>query len=274
MRAPLTDNIIFSLARMVDDSQTDTREPSHSDIDFIIKQAGLQMADPRNKGQIVGKAKRIRGTLGWAIENKHEAGEILVGKIIDLIRSCGGFRAELPNYVGLDAINNATDAFSKEGYELCSDGDLHPVILDSLSGKALTKALDSYVRRAKKGILDAALVTGTGKDLLEATAKHVIIERFGSIQGKLDFPTLLGQAFVAMDLATPHDSQQPGEPSCKRMERALYDLGCAINNLRNNEGTGHGRPWLTNVTKDEARIATELMGTISERLLLALKRKN
>ena len=48
----------------------------------------------------------------------------------------------------------------------------------------------------------------------------------------------------------------------------MYDLACGINQLRNKQGTGHGRPWLPTVTDAEARMATEMMGVIAERLLL------
>ena len=53
-----------------------------------------------------------------------------------------------------------------------------------------------------------------------------------------------------------------------KIERAFFELACAINNLRNREGTGHGRPWLPSVTEAEARIAVEGMGNIAEYLLL------
>jgi hypothetical protein len=46
-RAPLNDAIIVALARLVDDSQTETREPSHSDIEFQINRAGLAAGDPK-----------------------------------------------------------------------------------------------------------------------------------------------------------------------------------------------------------------------------------
>ena len=36
-RPPLTDAIVVALARLVDDSQTEKREPSHSDIEFQIR---------------------------------------------------------------------------------------------------------------------------------------------------------------------------------------------------------------------------------------------
>ena len=145
------------------------------------------------------------------------------------------------------------------------------MVLDSLSGAVLTEALESYIRRARKGIKDAALLTGTGKDLLEATAAHVLQELWGTYPERDNFPTLLGQAFVAVGLATTEDKPQQDEAPQKRIERVMYELGLAINNLRNKEGTGHGRPWLPSVSDTEARIATELMGAIAERLLLAYR---
>lgn len=43
----------------------------------------------------------------------------------------------------------------------------------------MTEALHAYVRRAKKGSMDSALLAGTGKDLLEAVAKHVLLVKWG-----------------------------------------------------------------------------------------------
>ncbi|HTV56663.1 MAG TPA: abortive infection family protein [Terriglobia bacterium] len=271
--APLSDAIIIAMARLVDDSQSETREPSHSDLDFQIERAELKAGDPKTRGQAVGKAKRIRATLSWALENNPAAGELLVANLISHLRGCGGFRATSPNFVGADPTRDAANAFRAEGYELSTEGELRPLILEGLSGSDLTCALEGYVRRAKRGADDAALVTGTGKDLLEATAAHILMERWGSYSSNSNFPTLLGQAFVALDLATPAESPQPGEPAQKRLERAMYELGCAINTLRNKEGTGHGRPWLPSVTDTEARAAIEFMGAIAERLLAAHKER-
>lgn len=269
--APLSDAIIVAVARIVDDAQSDTREPSHSDLEFQINRVQLQQGDPKAHGQLVGKAKRVRGTLSWAIEHNPAAGERLVSSLISLVRGCGGFRVDSPNYVGEQAIRDARDAFRAEGYELTSDGELRPCLLENLSGSSLTEALEAYVRRAQRGSADAALVTGTGKDLLEATAAHVIRERFGSYSSSANFPTLLGQAFVTVGLATPQDTRVTGELPQKRVERALYEVGCAVNHLRNKEGAGHGRPWLPSVSDDEARMAVELMGLVARRLLEAHK---
>lgn len=265
--APLSDAVVAAAAQLVDDAQEEGyREPSHSDLEFLIEQAELLHADPRSQGHQVGKAKRIRAVLRWAYENDPTAGEQLVSSLISTIQGLGGFRSSSPNYVGKQAIENLSRAFRAEGYELDPDGTLRPTTLDSLSGRELTGALRAYVRRAQEGVLDAALLAGTGKDLLEAVAAHVLVEK-GSSVPNTNFPGLLGQAFVALDMKTPQDPVKPGEPSESRFERALYELGCAVNTLRNKEGTGHGRPFLPQITSKQAKRAVEAMGVIAGYIL-------
>lgn len=265
--APLSDSIIAAVAQLVDDAQVDRRDPSHSDIEFHIRRAGLIQGDPNSNGQVVGKAKRVRSTLSWALENEPEAGGTFVHSLIALVRGHGGFRDSSSNYVGKHAIENAIAVFGAEGYELMFDGQLRSKLLDSLSGIALTEALKTYIHRAKRGADDAALVTGTGKDLLEAVAAHILQQRFGTYSTTSNFQTLLGQVFVTLGLATPQDAVQPNEPPTRRIERATFELACGINHLRNKQGTGHGRPWLPTVTDAQARFAVESMGVIAERLL-------
>ena len=270
--APLTHVIAVAIAGVVDDGQEEVkREPSHADLDAWVAQHGLAGGDPRANGMVVGKRKRVLAALRWALEHDPGAGERAVRALVDLVRGVGGFRSDSVNFVGNEAVLNAKAAFASEGYTLALDGDLRPVVLESLSGAALTEALNSYVRRAKLGVEDAALIIGTGKDLLEATAKHVIQVRYGAVPGdRTNFPMLLGQAFDAVGLKTPQHTRVPGESAQSDVDRALFDLGCAVNRLRNKDGTGHGRPWLPSVGQAEARVAVEAMGIVAERLLSAL----
>jgi hypothetical protein len=55
-KAPVNDSILFALARLIDDAQSERRDPSHSDIDFQINQAKLTAGDPKAQGLTVGKA--------------------------------------------------------------------------------------------------------------------------------------------------------------------------------------------------------------------------
>jgi len=272
-RIPVNDTIIYSLARLIDDAQKDRRDPSHSDIEFQLGRAGLIHADPNKDGSPVGKAKRLRIVLNWAVENDTSKAEKLAAGIIATVKGCGGFRDASPNFVGSDAIIDLSAALRPEGIILGEDGSMSPIALDSLSGHDLTKALRSYVNRAKKGIEDAALVVGTSKDLMEAVAAHVIQEIWGSYPSTVNFPNLLGQAFVALDMATPEQEPSQGEHQRCRLERSLYETACSINNLRNKQGTGHGRPWVPDLRASEAKAAVEFIGAIAELMLDNLERK-
>lgn len=272
-KVPVDDTVVYALARLVDDAQSERRDPSHSDIEFQIKKAGLESSDPNKNGPPVGKAKRVRAVLTWCLENRPDSAEIFSAGLLSSIKACGGFRASSPNYVGNEAIKSLIEALRNVGISLADDGTIAPLALDSLSGENLTKALNIYVQRAKKGIQDAALVVGTSKDLMEAVAAHVIQELWGQYPTTVNFPTLLGQAFTALDMSTPTDKEVSGEHPRKNMERKMYDLACAINRLRNKQGSGHGRPWLPDLDKAEAKASIEFVGVLSERLLNELQKK-
>jgi hypothetical protein len=261
----LSDTLITAVARLVDDAQIGVkREPTHSTLSFHLQQSALLSADPQHQGHTVGKAKRVRAVLSWAMENAPEAGGRFAISLIGVIKGCGGFRASSANFVGTEVITDAIEAFASDGYVLTQDGTLGPLFLDSLAGHELTVALAAYVRRAKRGAMDAALVTGTGKDLLEAVAKHVLIAKYNTEPTVTNFPTLLGQAFTASGLST---SAGAGDSPQKRIDASLYQTACAVNSLRNSQGTGHGRAFPPSVTDAEARVAVECMGVVADRLL-------
>ncbi len=116
--AVLSEGITYAVSRLVDDWK-DPREPSHGDLKFVFQKAGLAHVDATNP---MGKERRVRHVLSWALEHDEDAGERLVASLIEQIRACGGFRPESPNYVGEDAIANAQDAFASEGLELTVGG--------------------------------------------------------------------------------------------------------------------------------------------------------
>lgn len=270
---PIDDTVIYAIARLVDDAQSERRDPSHSDIEFQISRSKLEDEDPNKEGPPVGKAKRVRTVLSSAFESAPQKAEIFATGIISSVKSCGGFREGSTNYVGAEAVSNLAEALKPLGVTLGIDGSVSQVTLTSLSGKELTEALRGYVDRAKKGIEDGALVVGTSKDLMEAVAAHVLQELWGQYPTITNFPTLLGQAFIALDMATPEQKPQPGEHQRTRVERAMYETACAVNSLRNKQGTGHGRPWLPELRDSEVCAAIEFIGVLSALMLDNLEKK-
>ncbi|QQZ09628.1 abortive infection family protein [Heyndrickxia vini] len=271
-KIPLNDEIAVAISQVVDDALVVTRKPSHADLDNIILRHELDKGDPKLNGQNtnVGKAKRVNAVLNWALEFDQETGEKFLSSLLSLIRGHGGFRESSPNFVGYESIRNLQNSLKIEGIMLATDGMVTPVVLDNLSDIEMEEALEGYIRRAKKGASDAALLTGTSKDLLEAVAAYVITRLLGKYQ-QSNFPTLLGLAFHLLGLSTPNSKGASEVTS--RLEISLYELGCAVNNLRNKQGTGHGRPFLPTVTDIEAKSAIESMGLISEFLLSKLKER-
>ena len=85
---------------------------------------------------------------------------------------------------------------------------------------------------------------------------------------------LLGQALAALGLETTiakSENDTPEEKAKKRVNTAYYELGCSINALRNKSGVGHGKPFISSITDEEAKAAIESMGIIAEYLLAKLK---
>jgi hypothetical protein len=265
------ETIVQAVARLVDDAGA-TREPSHSDLEDLFRRVGLAAADPHQDPAIrVGKQKRVRHVLRWAMDNNQAAGTEAIAALVGMIRGFGGFRTDSPNYCGTDPVATCVGAFANEPVELTPDGVLRPRSLAGLAGRHLTEALCSYVTRAQRGYEDSVLVAGTDKDLIEATAAHVLTERYGAYSSD-NFPTLLGQAFLALDLTAQRPRPEVGglEGARAAMNIALYELGCAVNRLRNKAGSGHGRPFVPELTAAEIRAATEAAGLVAGRMLDAL----
>lgn len=270
---PLTESIHIAVAALFADDPVNRRDPdarprdpSHQTLNECIQRSGLQGADIK-----AGKEKRIRAVLSSALDHDLDAGRRLVVLLMAALKGSGGFRAESPNYVGSEPINNLRSVFKSEGWIVTTDGDLEVTLVsEDLAGPDVTAALLSYVRRAVKGQSDDGLVVGTSKDLLEATAAHVIVERWGSYNPMLSFESLLGQAFVAVGLAVPSEPEHRDEAPRKKLERGLFQAALGVNRLRNKAGAGHGHPFLPEIGPVDARIAVRTMGNISELLLDAL----
>jgi hypothetical protein len=237
----LSDEVVSAVARFFEAG----RGPSHDELSRLFRRFDLEGADPlrRFPGEQIGKMKRVREVLSVAIDTNAPAAEQLVKGIVGSIKARGGFRSTSDEYAGADVIQAARDAFYAQGYDLDPVGDLRPLLLGDLSGVAATEALSAYVRRAHAGSDDAALVLGTGKDLLEATARHVLVTRTGAYPPD-NFPATLYQTFDRLQLALPSNDaiQSLDKDARAAMQQALWLVAYAVNRFRNEGGIGHGRP--------------------------------
>lgn len=255
----------------------DQRGPSHDELDRLLRRAGFDIARVgarRVDGELVGKMKRLRDAFGYALDNSPEKGWQLCLNFVPALKAAGRFREGTDDYVGDAIITAAREAFSSVGYELDLEGNLRPRLIENLGSLEANTVLMTYVRRAQRGAADAALVTGTSKDLLEATARHVLLRRVGEYRPKDDFPTTAFEAFYALGLQPAPSllSQLANDPHAA-VEQCLYLLANAVNRLRNMEGTGHGRPAPPSLTEREGRLTIQAMGLVSQFLLDKLAEK-
>ena len=270
---PITEAIRIALAQLFADDPVSQRnpdarprDPSHATITECFVRSGLQAADVR-----AGKEKRVRAVLSWALDHDVEAGRRLTVLLVAAAKGSGGFRSDSPNAIETEAITNLRVAFRSEGWHLTSEGDLGPALVgEDLAGPQVTEVLLGYVRRAARGHEDDVLVIGTSKDLVEATAAHLLVQINGTYDRGLNFESLLAQAYLAVGLALPGEKESSQEPARKKLERGMFQAAIAINRLRNKSGIGHGRPFLPAVTDADARVAIRTMGAIADLLLDAL----
>lgn len=142
---PLTEAIIHAVCRLVDDHGS-PREPSHSQVGFVIEQAGLGRVDHAENPRPAGKERRLRAILTSAHVNDIERGQALLLHLFPLLRGCSGFM-EGPHFVGDNQLLSAQEAFAAEGWELTAIGDLHPMLLEITGGQEAEHVLRGYVRR-------------------------------------------------------------------------------------------------------------------------------
>lgn len=263
----INDEIVSVVARFF----AEGHGPSHEELTRVIGRVGLSKADPRatHPNEQVGKMRRLREVLSWAIDNDPPAGERLIVAVVGAVRSYGAFRPEAEGYAGADQIEAARSAFKAQGYELDPAGELHPAVLDNLAGAELTSALQNYVRRAQRGSTDEALLVGTDKDLMEAIARHVLVLHIGTYPTHGRFDATLWQAYEAAGLATPDMKALESLDSNpeRAIEQVCWLLAVVVNRLRNAEGAGHGRPFPPSVSQRRARLATLAAGLVTQLLL-------
>jgi hypothetical protein len=209
--------------------------------------------------------------LNHCLASDPKAGGRLLDALIGHVRGAGGFAAASANYIGADTIGNLKRSLGLLGYDLDDEGVVHALVIDNIPQLEQKAALAAYVSRIRRGVTDAPLVTGSGKDLLEATARYVLVERVGQFNPAMPFAGTLLNAFTSLGFATPPAALIQGEglgpTPIAQIEQALFLLGVAVNRLRNRDGTGHGRPFLAQVTDRQAKVAVQAMALLSEMLL-------
>src|SRR4051812_46446956 len=121
---PLTPEIGYAATALVDAN----RPPSHDELTRLFRETKLSKGDPGTQvgTHKIGKLKRMRAVVDYALANDRAAGGRLVNRLIKAVRAVGGFRSDSSTYIGEDVYRNLRDAFRAKGFELDANGELRP----------------------------------------------------------------------------------------------------------------------------------------------------
>ena len=242
---------------------------SHYVLDRCFERFQLREFDPRRLDPNAGKIKRVREVLTEAAHEDPVKGGQLLLHLVEQLKGAG----EFPGLAQSGALTSFRGALRSAGFSIADDGTVAPLSLDGLSGRELTTALRVYVERARRGDADAPLVAGTAKDLVEATARHVLVERGGSYSESMGFQGTLHNAFAVVGMTPVGPSQwqeilkQLDNDPAGRLQQCIYLTALAANKLRQAEGTGHGRPQDAKISSHDAQIAAEAAALTSGAML-------
>lgn len=117
-------------------------------------------------------------------------------------------------------------------------------------------ALQAQLQRLERALAarDVEQIVGTAKDWVEAVAK-VVLDLFGWTYSSGDSVLQLAtRAQQAMEL---HPRAFQGRPPLQDLLQSLLRIASALAELRNRDGTGHGRSETTDLVPANARVAAE-----------------
>lgn len=136
----------------------------------------------------------------------------------------------------------------RDGYQLDpATGQVTPIgpslVIASLVAVTDPSAIHEQIDRLRRAVIDdPALAVGSAKELIESTAKVVLVEVGQPVNAKSDLPELARAAQTALGLHPSSGNTGPdSSDAVKRILGALTTIATGLAELRNRgHGTGHG----------------------------------
>lgn len=243
--------------------------PSHTSLSSAFAQAGYGEDDPYD-GSFPNKERRVQVVVAAAARRLVRARE-LVEAILTQLRVAGMFDSEFTSYQP-DAVRALQRGLHRIGWQLDAGGYLSPLgVADMTTGGR--DALDEQLDRMRRASDDPALLIGTAKDLLEAVAKFVLEELGALYNPKADFAELWYLARSRLGIHPKQaDGSLPGASVIQTVMQSAWNIADSVNQLRNLQGTGHGRTLPTGVTAEMALLVVREACSIAEYVLMTLDR--
>lgn len=265
MAQPISDEVAACLGRFF----TGGLGPRHSDLTTVFVGSGFADADPYDPSEGTPNKETRVVTVARAAARHPARARALIDALLAQMRAHGCFDA---NVMAFDEPKVAAlrRAFHRVGWELSDGGEISPGgLVDLKTGGR--EALDDQLARLRKATDDPGLLIGTAKELLESIAKFVLEELGLPYRANADFAELW---YLARDrlgiLPTQVDITTPGGKQVRAIMQRAWDIADSVNQLRGEQGTGHGRTLPTGVSPEVARYVVREACSMAEFTLSTL----
>lgn len=237
--------------------------PSHAALTQAFTSAGVVRHDPYDsKTGLPNKQQRVL-QVGRLAQRDAAAAKKMTENILNALRLDGAFRdaAEAEN------VRSLREALQHVGWTLSDDGRLqHAGYVDlDTGGRA---ALDEQLERLGRNIDDPAALLGIAKELLEAIAKFVLDDGGMPVPKSAPFDMVITLAFERLSFTTGQvDEAVPGAKQVRAIHGSAKKIALQVNELRNLQGTGHGRTLPTGISPETARFVIREVTHVAELML-------
>lgn len=250
-----TDGVKAALAEFFRDGNG----PTHSDLSSALHGAGLSDNYQTPTSGTFGQSKHQRVLA--AFDRCSSNSEVAEKLVKELLRILYGTQSQQSN------LSNLQTALRASSWELDSDWQLQPFELVVLNTGG-RRALNDLLARLQRNAEDSASNLGAAKELMESTAKYILRENNNPPDRSISFPRLIALAFDELGLnpATIDAATDTGQV-LREIYQTAKTLALKINDLRNLQGTGHGRTHSTEIPLEVARFVVREAVHISELML-------
>lgn len=251
----------------------DRRGPAMHELEEAFAILDVNHLDPEGESpRPLSKATRIERVLVRATSENNQRGWEVFAKLIELVRAHDGFRPTSADFPGTDAFTTLRSVLRRAGYDLDDAGILRATVFEGLGHEETVAGIRSVIDRARRSGDDAALVTASSKEIVEAAARCVIQSLGHAYDPKANLPTTVETAFKGLGLSVPGFDKATkqfvlGGSEWERLSQAIYVVACELGRFRNEFGLGHGRPEPSTVSTVQAGVAAEISGAVASVLL-------
>lgn len=257
--SPLNDEIAGALGRFFFGGSG----PSHSALTQAFIAAGVARHDPYDSAMgTPNKQQRVLEVARLA-QRESASGKKLAEALLNALRLHGTFRDDDRR----EDIQSLREAFLHAGWNLSADGRLERAgFVDLDTGGR--QALDEQIERLRRNIDDPAALLGTAKELLEAVAKFILDDGGMPVQKAAPFDMVITLAFERLSFVTGQvDENVPGAKQVRAIHASAKKIAVQVNELRNLQGTGHGRTLPTGISPETARFVIREVTHVAELML-------